>query len=67
MVGGKVPRSSKIPITDDERDLVEMLAFSPGRRGEVRVSSEPGKGSVFSLFLPLRADPSLDKEVKMGC
>ena len=35
--------------------------------GEVRVRSEPGKGSVFSLFLSLKANPSPDKEVKMAC
>jgi signal transduction histidine kinase len=35
--------------------------------GEVRVRSEPGKGSVFSLFFPLRTDPSPDKEVKIAC
>jgi two-component system phosphate regulon sensor histidine kinase PhoR len=35
--------------------------------GEVRVRSEPGKGSVFSLFFSLKANPSPDKEVKMAC
>ena len=33
MVGDNISRPSKILITDDERDLVEMLAFSLGRRG----------------------------------
>jgi len=33
MGGESVSRPSKILISDDERDLVEMLAFSLGRRG----------------------------------
>ena len=35
--------------------------------GEVRVQSEEGKGSVFSLFFPLQTDPLPDKGVKMAC
>jgi len=33
MLGESISRPSKILITDDERDLVEMLALSLGRRG----------------------------------
>jgi signal transduction histidine kinase len=33
MVGEKASRPSKILITDDEKDVVEMLAFSLGRKG----------------------------------
>ncbi len=33
MGGENASRLSRILITDDERDLVEMLAFSLGRRG----------------------------------
>lgn len=33
MGGENVSQPSRILITDDERDLVEMLAFSLGRRG----------------------------------
>ncbi len=33
MDGEKASRPSRILISDDERDLVEMLAYSLGRRG----------------------------------
>ncbi len=35
--------------------------------GEIRVLSEEGKGSVFSLLFPLQSEPSPDKGVKMAC
>jgi two-component system sensor histidine kinase/response regulator len=36
-------------------------------KGEVRVSSEPGKGSVFSIFIPLKTEPLPDRGIKMAC
>jgi two-component system sensor histidine kinase/response regulator len=45
--------------------LVKEVADLHG--GEVRVRSEPGKGSAFSLFFPLRTEPSPDKEVRIAC
>jgi len=35
--------------------------------GEVQVRSEPGKGSVFSLFFPLKTDHLPEKAGKMAC
>jgi signal transduction histidine kinase len=45
--------------------LVKEVADLHG--GEIRVLSEEGKGSVFSLLFPLQSEPSPDKGVKMAC
>jgi len=61
------PRAAKILITDDERDLVEMLAFSLGRRGyeiarayDGRETWERVKEEKFDLMILDLMMPGLD-------